>query len=208
MTNEEDTVPTTSGGTEPATDARIAATARRLANLKPPWSKGETGNPRGINGRGKANEIAAFLDRPESVESSRTRFEALIDSLFLAARRGDTQAAKTLIEYKLGKPRISPNALDLAEHFRRVDSDRFAFALQLLGDRVRAMSDREKSDFFNSLVVAQHGFLVAAEQFTNGEQPGETQETENDAASAEHGKQPENGPADQRTDDEEPGGKP
>lgn len=208
MSDAEDSLPTTGAGTEPEADAKEAAKARRLANLRPPFQKGQSGNPTGRNGRDKANEIAAFLDMPETIEANRTRFEEVVESLFRSAVRGDTQAAKTLIEYKLGKPRISPNVLDLAEHFRRVESDCFAFSLQILGDRVRAMSDKERIDLFNSLAVPQRGFLVAAEQFANGEQPGETQDTGNDAASAEQEGQVENGPVDQRIDDEAPGSEP
>jgi hypothetical protein len=75
MNSDEDSVPTTGPGTELAQDASEDARARRLANLRPPFPKGRSGNPTGKNGRGKTNEVAAFLDKPETIESDRTRFQ-------------------------------------------------------------------------------------------------------------------------------------
>ena len=133
MSTLEDSVPTTGAGTESEADAKEAARARRLANLRPPFQKGQSGNPSGKNGRDKANEIAAVLDKPETDESDRTRFEAIVNRMCRAALYGDTSAAKLLLEYALGKPRATPSALDIAEHFRRVERDCVDIALRVLG---------------------------------------------------------------------------
>lgn len=109
--------------------------------------------------------------------------------LELASGRDSVEAAKILFAYCYGKPPPSQDELllALAEHFRKVETDRFSYALQLLGERAKAMSDKEKADFFNSLVVAQFGsvemFVKAAEsygsqqeqqeQIVDGQSPGE-----------------------------------
>lgn len=201
-------VPTTATATAPATDYKAAAKARSLANLRPPWSKGVTGNPRGINGRGKANEIARFLDQPDSIESNRTRFEAVVDRLYYAARHGDTQAAKVLIEYKLGRPRVTPNALDLAEHFRRVEAERFTFGLELFRDRLKVMSDEDKVVLYQKLQTNTAGFLEMAEKLANGEGSQALQEAHVEAKLAEQAGQSEEEMVKGRGDDEAPGGVP
>ena len=193
MRSEEDSVPATGQGTEPATEAKEAAKARRLANLCPPFKKGESGNPTGINGRGKANEIAAFLDKPESIESNRTRFEAVVDRLYHSARHGDTQAARVLIEYVLGKPRTTPNALELAEHLRRVERDRIDIALDVVGARIHTAEPAKLKEIFQSCERDTRGFLVAAEQFANGEDSQDSQQAQDEATPAEQAGQPEDG---------------
>jgi hypothetical protein len=75
--------------------------------------------------------------------------------LKVASGKDAVAAAKLLMLYDLGKPPDS--SLAIAEHYRKVETDRFAYALQLLGERAKAMSDKEKAEFFNSLLVAQRG---------------------------------------------------
>jgi hypothetical protein len=93
------------------------------------------------------------------------------EPLKVASARDSVEAAKLLWAYALGKPPASPEdaKLALAEHFRKVETDRFAYALQLLGERAKTMTDEEKANFFNSLVVAQFGsvemFVKAAESY-------------------------------------------
>lgn len=175
MTNQDGSEPTTGQGTEAETDAMAEARARRLGNLRPPFKKGEVANPTGRNGRDKPNEIAKFLDQPESVESNRTRFEAIVDRLFRLALRGDTLAAKVLVEYKLGKPRTPPNELDLAEHMRKVARDGANLALRVLGSRIHSMPPKELAEFFLSCAGDTEAFLAAAElqRQANDSQPAE-----------------------------------
>jgi Family of unknown function (DUF5681) len=206
LSSAEDTVPATGQGSESAIDAKAAARARRLANLRPPFKKGETGNPRGINGRGKANEIAAFLDKPESIGADRTRFEAIVERLFRAALRGDTLAARTLIEHKLGKPRTTPNALDLAEHFRRVERDKVDLALTILGPRILAMDPEKLAEFFKQCAANPRGFLDEAEaqEQANDPQPADQPAPElaqDEAKPAGQGKQPDEELAERPGDD-------
>ena len=206
MSTVEDSLPTTGAGTEPEADAKEAAKARRLANLRPPFQKGQSGNPSGINGRGKPNEIAAFLDEPESTESNRTRFEAMIDSLYLSARRGDTLAAKTLIEYKVGKPRTTPNALDLAEHLRRVALNQAELALDILGPRLHSIDPEKYAEFMRACKGETSAFLLFAERFTNGEDSPESQPAEAETKVGEQNKQPEDEFAEPPAGSPAPGG--
>lgn len=135
MRDDLTSVPGTEQGTDSGEEATRAARARSLANLRPPFRKGETGNPRGLNGRNKSNEITAFLDQPEKPESERTRFEALIERLYKSAVSGNVLVAKTLLEYKLGKPSVRPDVLAIAEHLRRVELDRVQMAVGILSGR-------------------------------------------------------------------------
>jgi hypothetical protein len=151
------------------------ARARRLGNLRPPFKKGEVANPTGRNGRDKPNEIAKFLDQPESVESNRTRFEAIVDRLFRLALRGDTLAAKVLVEYKLGKPRTPPNELDLAEHMRKVARDGADLALRVLGSRIHSMPPKELAEFFRSCAGDTEAFFEAAEGWLCAGRPHDPQ---------------------------------
>lgn len=167
MSDESNSVPGTGQGTEEVADSAASGRARRLANLRPPFRKGQTGNPRGINGWGKTNEIAAFLESPESIEAGRTRFEALIDSLFQSAIGGNALAAKTLLEYKLGKPGVQRDALAIAEHLRRVDLDRVDIVLRLLGAR-SSLDPGEVSETLKKCEMDKSGFLLLAEHFLNG----------------------------------------
>jgi hypothetical protein len=166
MTSWDDSEPTTGQGTETATNAQEAGKARRLANLRPPFRKGETGNPRGINGRG-SNEIAMYLDKPELTGAERTRFEALVEAQYQKAMAGDSLAAKTLITYKLGSN--PPSSLDLAEHCRRVARDKADLALKVLGARIDTMAGTDLAAFFRECSGYGQGFIEAAEAAT--EQP-------------------------------------
>ena len=193
MSSAEDTVPATGDGSEPATDEKAAAKARRLANLRPPFKPGQSGNPAGHNGRRKSNEVAAFLDTPESIESNRTRFEAVVDRLFRSALRGDTQAAKVLLEYGLGKPRVQPNTLDLAEHLRRVERDRIDIALHVVGARIHTAEPAKLKELFQSCERDTRGFLYTAEKLANGEDSQDSQQAQDEAKPAEQAGQPEDG---------------
>jgi hypothetical protein len=169
MSTLDDSLPTTGPGTDPAVGAKEAARARRLANLRPPFQKGQSGNPSGKNGRDKANEIAAFLDKPESDDSERTRFEAIVSRMCRAALYGDTSAAKLLLEYKLGKPGVLPSALDLAEHMRKVSRDAAELALKVLGTRLYSMTPKELAEFFRECGGNPRAFLDAAENIRDAE---------------------------------------
>ena len=101
----------------------------------------------------------------------------------LASAKDSVAAAELLWSYALGKPPKAPEEgdIDRADHLLKVEANRFKFALQLLGDRAKAMSEAELTNFFNSLIVSKSGsseiFLrmargvpePAQEQITDGQ---------------------------------------
>ncbi len=116
MNTLDDSLPTTGQGTETATNAQEAGKARRLANLRPPFKKGETGNPRGINGRAKATEVVRFLEEP--FDGDKTRFRRIMEAAFdraISGDRGSDQTIRTLLEYYAGIPAKAERPVSIPE---------------------------------------------------------------------------------------------
>ena len=158
MSSEEDTVPATGQGTEPEQDSSEAARARRLANLRPPFKKGETGNPRGVNGRDKANEIVRFLEEP--FDGDKTRFRRLLEAAFdraVSGDRGSDQTIKTLVEYYAGRPKVQKDAVELPPN---IDTNRTTLEVALDIYRERLLHGELGEDELLSVVQ----LLVGAEK--------------------------------------------
>ncbi len=80
-----------------------------------PWTKGQSGNPRGrpATARAIAEHIRAAGAVPVSPDDPRPRLDALTDHLWNMALAGDRFAIRLLMEYIIGKP--LPIAQDQAE---------------------------------------------------------------------------------------------
>ena len=171
MGSLEDSVPTTGEGTESATDAKEGARARRLANLRRPWSKGETGNARGVNGRDKNKVVQEFLDALDDDQADCTRIEVVLRATYDSAKNGEGAAQKTLIEQYAGRARVSEAEFKLlvAEHMRKVARDAADLAVKILGSRLYTMSPQELAAFFRECSGNTEGFIEAAKAET--EQP-------------------------------------
>jgi hypothetical protein len=103
----------------PEDEHDTALRAQRLANLVQPVKKGEPGrNPTGKNGREERAELSQFLKEPSETDKGKTKFRRVLEKLYAKAIAGDTQAAKTLVEQYVGKPKqavdLSNEAGDLA----------------------------------------------------------------------------------------------
>jgi hypothetical protein len=106
--------------------------------------------------------------------TTRKRFEALIEATYDNAVNGGKDGAadrRLLYEYTAGKAPKAPEEMRLAmaEHLRQVEADRFGFAIQLLGDKLRAMSDDEKKAFFAALCVPATNCIDAAGKYEHSE---------------------------------------
>ena len=77
-------------------------------NLKPPWQPGQSGNPNG-RPRKESSVRAAIAELLSEPEGDRDRLRALLESLYhRATKRGDTTAARLLLEYGFGRPDSLP----------------------------------------------------------------------------------------------------
>lgn len=77
-------------------------------NLRPPWKKGESGNPKGKPIKKPIEEIfQAFLDEVVTTGSgkSKERLHALIEAQWVQAIKGNTPAAKFIAERAWGMPK-------------------------------------------------------------------------------------------------------
>lgn len=112
------------------------------------------------------------------------------ESMPVASARDSVEACRLLWQalslIRKTPPSDEEQLLKLAEHFRQVETDRFAFALQLLGERAKAMSDEEKAAFFNSLVVAQRGSVEMFIRMAKSYDQGKEQEQLTDGQPAEN----------------------
>ncbi len=146
MNTLDDSLPTTGQGTEAEMDAKATARARRLANLRPPFRKGETGNPRGINGRDKATEVARFLDEP--FDGDKTRFRRIMEAAFdraIGGDRGSDQTIRTLLEYYAGLPAKAERPVNIPEG---IDTTRSLLDITVDVYRHRLVSgDMRESEF-------------------------------------------------------------
>ena len=94
-----------------------------------PWTKGQSGNPKGRppTARAIAEHIRAAGAAPVSETDPRPRLDALTDHLWNMALAGDRFAIRLLMEYIIGKP--LPIAQDQAEldsfvkHYTTVSPD-------------------------------------------------------------------------------------
>jgi hypothetical protein len=74
-------------------------------NLKAPWPKGKSGNPKG---RPKLPDIREALAKVLAEESNgKTALEMTLNALRMKAVRGDIRAAEALLDRAFGKPRQS-----------------------------------------------------------------------------------------------------
>ena len=77
-------------------------------NLKPTWQPGQSGNPNG-RPRKESSIRAAIAELLSEPEGERDRLRALLESLYhRATKRGDTTAARLLLEYGFGRPDSLP----------------------------------------------------------------------------------------------------
>ena len=81
-------------------------TARRLANLRPPWRPGESGNPKGRPSNRKLFEEALGRAVVEHAE-------AIVEALVRRAIEGDARMVTALLDRLV--PRITRHELDAAE---------------------------------------------------------------------------------------------
>lgn len=97
----------------PSTEDQLAAEKRasQRRGLLPPIKPGEVRNKTGKNGREGRAELSQYLDDPSETDKGKTRFRRVLEKLYAKAIAGDTQAAKTLVEQHVGKPK---QALDLS----------------------------------------------------------------------------------------------
>ena len=87
-------------------------------NLKPPWQPGQSGNPNG-RPRKESSIRAAIAELLSEPEGDRDRLRALLESLYhRATRRGDTTAARLLLEYGFGRPDSLPDEIPLPQAIR------------------------------------------------------------------------------------------
>lgn len=71
-----------------------------------PFKKGQSGNPKGRPR--KLPELTKLLDEVLGEEKNNvTAMEAVVKSLLSSATKGDTQAARVLLEYSYGKPKAN-----------------------------------------------------------------------------------------------------
>ena len=85
----------------------------------------------------------------------------------VASARDSVAAAELLFRYDMGVAAKDTSALEIAEHFRKVERDRIDIAINALGDRLHTMDPKELSAFLRECATDPRGFLVAAEQFTS-----------------------------------------
>ena len=111
-----------------------------------------------------------------------TKWEVIVkgsgdEPMPVASARDSVEAAKLLWSYALGRAGKAPEESQLAkaEHFLSVEKNRFAFALQLLGERAKSMSEGELANFFNSLVVAKPESVEMFVRLAAGEEPPQQQ---------------------------------
>jgi hypothetical protein len=103
-----------------STDDQLAIEKRanQRRGLLPPIKPGEVRNKTGKNGREGRAELSQFLEDPSETDKGKTRFRRVLEKLYAKAIAGDTQAAKTLVEQHVGKPKqsmdLSNEAGDLA----------------------------------------------------------------------------------------------
>lgn len=88
----------------------------------------------------------------------------------VASGRDAVAAATLLYQYDMGRAPVSKEEarLALAEHFRKVEADRFQFARELLGEKIKSMTPVQLAEFFSRLAPDVLGFLKMAEQAQSG----------------------------------------
>lgn len=73
-------------------------------NLRPPWKKGQSGNPKGKPKKlPKLDELLASVMSEE--RNGLTAAEAVLRSLLVKATKGDVRAAELLLDRTFGKQR-------------------------------------------------------------------------------------------------------
>jgi thioredoxin reductase len=111
-----------------------------------------------------------------------TKWEVVVkghgdSAIDVASARDSVAAAQLLYQYDLGRPPLSEEEalLALMEHARKVEADRFQFAKELLGDKIRAMTDEEKAAFFQKCTTSTRGFYdIAREMLASQSEEKET----------------------------------
>jgi hypothetical protein len=77
---------------------------RSLANLRPPWRAGESGNKTGANAVvASLAQLRAFMG--DTTASGKTRLTNVLERLYLQAVNGNVVAARFLIEQTCGRPK-------------------------------------------------------------------------------------------------------
>ncbi len=77
---------------------------RSLANLRPPWRPGETGNKRGVNPVvASLAELRTFMTDVSA--NGKSKLMNVLERLYLQAMNGNVVAARFLIEQTCGRPK-------------------------------------------------------------------------------------------------------
>jgi hypothetical protein len=102
------------------------------------------------------------------------------EQIRVASGRDSVAAAALLWSYAIGKPPSGSEektiALSFAEHFRKVELDRFQFAKELLGDKLAAMSPMQRAEFFSAMAPNTTGFVEMAEARVSPREPIEVEQ--------------------------------
>jgi hypothetical protein len=144
--------------------------------IKGRFQPGVSGNP---GGRPKKNitndwlmqvvrEPGGKVIRDPVTDEEWTRYDRQMATLDAIATNPDhpgcVKATELLWAYGKGLPRKTPNALEYAEHLRKIDADRFAMGIALLGERAKTMSDQEAAAFLRSCAQNADAYLKMAQQ--------------------------------------------
>jgi hypothetical protein len=90
---------------------------KSIANLRPPFRKGEVANPKGNNGRNRSEYVAAWLEKADDTElvkkiirklglpEDTPRIDAILQRELVAALGSSDMARKGLRETFAGRPR-------------------------------------------------------------------------------------------------------
>ena len=85
----------------------LSAKQRRLANLKPPWPKGTSGNPDGrpVGSRSTKTILQELLEMASEKTPGVTRHEAICAKLVVMAENGDLASVDRIFDRIEGKPK-------------------------------------------------------------------------------------------------------
>lgn len=109
------------------------------ANLRPPIQKGEVRNPKGNNGRVRAEVVAAFLEESTETDPNVCKGRKVLEKTYAQALKGNVQAQKLLIEHWKGKPK---QQLDLSSE----DGSMSPMGPDTVGDAIRDAIERKKKE--------------------------------------------------------------